>query len=348
MENNKNTDIIEINREEVSDITSQEQTTESTEDMKDNENEQKLSVQHKLIDLIKNELLDKSEEDIKNMSSEELERIIGVQTMVHLKNQAKRNHMGKARFEEMKRDFVLMLKRSFEGDNKYESIQRDISEVEKKFNEEIKKAMEESQIDVPELIVDLCSTKQYQNIDDKDANFKLYIRGLKWAGDLENISKILKKYKFKVLFNFYKKSFEFSKDKVFKLLEGYKHETFHDPRLIPTTLIHVFSSEHYHEEVFEIFSLLFYMLFDNIKDNNKFPLDLLTFSKYFLLQLYYLSLNESFKSRELFTASIKNILDQIETDFLSITEVGIHNMDDIIKKDKEEILELKKNNSDLQ
>jgi hypothetical protein len=297
------------------------------------------TTQEKLMTLIEKELLSKTEEDIKNMTSKELDKIIGNRTLIALENQAKRMHMGQKRLDEMKCDFIIMLKKSFEGDQKGQELQKELSNIEKKFNEDIKKAMKESEIDIPELVVDLCTTDKYQKLDDKDANLKLYIRGLKRAGNLENISSILSKYKFKTLYNLYKKSFSASSNKVFKMLKNYKSETFNDPRIIAPSLKSIFVNDGYQEDTINIFAFLFYMLFDNIKDN-KFSLDFLIFTKYFLTQTFYLISNAPFKSKELFITNIKNILDQIQLKLL--TENLNSNQINSFEKDKKEISELKK------
>lgn len=298
-------------------------------------NSKELSATDKVLTLIEQKLINKTEDEIKNMSSSEIDNILGVKTSAALNTQAKLSKMGKVKTQEMKRDFVLLLKKSIEGDHKSGELKKELSDIEAQFKSEMDKSKKE--IDIPEIIVDLCQSSKYQNMDDKDADFKLYVRGLKMAGTLENMEHMLNKYKFKTLYNLFTKSFDVSKDRVFKILSDHKMETFNDPRIITPVLNQLFKDEYY-DDTLNIFSFIFYMLFDDVK-NDKIRLDLTVFAKYFLLQIYYIVSNNTFKSRELFITSSKRLLDQIQTSLIKENYINIEK--DQFKKDVKEISELK-------
>lgn len=306
--------------------------------------DKKLSAPEKLLTLIEKELLNKTEEEIKNMPIDDVNRIIGEKTLMSLTIQSKKAHMGKNRFDQMKRDFLLMLKSSLEGQNKSGELQKELSEIHKQLKTDLNDTMQNNEVNIPEMIVDLCGSDQVIDMNDKNAEFKLYIRGLKRAGNLENIESIVNKYKFKSLFNLYKKSFIVSKQKVFQILKKYHEETFHDPRMVDHILEDIFNTN-YHKETIRLFAFAFYMLFDNVRDN-KIPLDLVVFTKYFLIQLHYLISNSDveFKSRKLFISSIKRILDKLQ--LLLLKEEFIYQQNKSIENDKEEISKLREEYDD--
>ncbi len=271
-------------------------------------------IHEKVMDMIDKILFSKTEDEIRQMSSGDIDKIIGTRALEILEKEAKKNHMSKEKFEEAKKDFILLLKSSLEAEQKVGTLQEELIKMQSQFDEELNHVMFNSDLDVAELIVDLCENNKYQNLDDKDANFKLYIRGLKRAGTLENMISTLNKYKFKVLYNLFTKSYESTKERTYKILSDYKEETFFDPRIISPTLTMMYESR-FNSNVINMFSFIFYILFDHVKDG-KLTLDLVTFTKYFLMQIHFLHSHNEFKSKELFTISVEKLLIKIEEVFM--------------------------------
>lgn len=272
-------------------------------------------INKKLLNVIETVLLSKTEDELMGLPIDQIDKILGPETVKMMKDYSKNGKINGHDIETAKRDFVILLRNMIDADKKSGKLSTDLVEVQKKFDEEIRGAVDHD-IDVSELIVELCETGKYKENIDRGPEFKLYTRGLKNAGTLDNLFSTLHRYKIKTVNSLYVKSFDISKKRMYDLLSNNTEVTFADPNIIVPTLKMIYG-DRFRPEILELFAFIFYMQIDHVRDG-KMSLDLITFIKYFLLQMYYLISNNEFKSRELFIGNVEKLLVEIDNSMVTI------------------------------